>query len=63
MIDLSYNVSGMFDDEALRTFDQNISIELSLKGLICHTMCEGCSMVNHCLHLIALVRRNSDYND
>ena len=60
MIDLSYDVLGMFDGEALSTFDQGISTELSSERLICHMMREGCSMMKRCLHSTTLVRRNSD---
>ena len=58
MIDLSHDVSGMFHGEALSTCDHDISTELWLQWFISHMMCEECSMVEHCLHLVQLFQRN-----
>ena len=60
MIDLSYEVSVISDGEAFSTFEHISSTELCLERLTCHTMCQGCSIVKHCLHAIILVGWNSN---
>ena len=59
MIDLLYDVSGMFDGEALSKLDDDISTELYLEWLICHMMSQEYSKVEHCLHTITIFQRNS----
>ena len=63
MIDLSHNVSGMFDREAFSTCDHDTSTELCSEWLICHIMCPECSMVKHCLYSMTIFQQNSYEND
>ena len=60
MIYLSHDLSGMFDGEALSTFDHFSSTELFSEWLICLMMCEECSIVKHCLHSITIFQRNAN---
>ena len=59
-IDLSYDLTRMFDDEALATFVQISSTELCLEWSISHIICQECSTVKDCLHSITLVQRYFD---
>ena len=57
MIDLSYDLSGIFHGEALSSFDHIRLMELYLEWLISHMMCQGCSMGQHCVHPITPIER------